>query len=164
MKHGICMYHYSLLFPRQVMEKCEYYGRAEWTSLNEFQQWARACFFQLGNPWRVHNVYDSPSWLLRFKGEHPPQIRAMQEDIRAGRLDVELRETTDVERVLALPSYWLGRGWGKFLDLWDRSWKPCQRLPQHPIVWLLALLPRACRKVWQFAQRLARPGPGAYSL
>ena len=49
MKHDIRMYHYSLEFPRQVLEKSEYYGRAAWIPLNEFEQWAQDCF-RLGNP------------------------------------------------------------------------------------------------------------------
>lgn len=162
MKRGIRMYHYSLLFPRQVMEKSEYYGRAEWIPLNEFQQWARDCFFQLGNPWRVHNVYNSPSWLARFTGEHPPQIRALQADIQAGKVAVELRQTADVERVLSSPKYWLGRCGLKFLDQWDRAFNPWQRLPHTAAVAVLALPCRAARKVWNaFPRQRTGPSPKA---
>ncbi|HSE39352.1 MAG TPA: glycosyltransferase family A protein, partial [Acidobacteriota bacterium] len=38
-KRGIFLYHYSLLFPKQVMEKCEYYAQANWAERPFAKQW-----------------------------------------------------------------------------------------------------------------------------
>lgn len=104
-KRGILMYHYSLLLPKQVIEKCEYYGTAAWAKRDKAQQWAQEVFIKLQNPYRVHNVYEYPSWLKKFKGEHPPFIQSMRIDLELGRLDYPLRPTDDIEALLRSPSY-----------------------------------------------------------
>ena len=119
-RRGILLYHYSLLFPKQVIEKCEYYDQATWVSRNRYRMWAEQNFFGLKNPFRVHNVYDHPSWLERFRGQHPPQIEAMRRDIEEGRLRVEMRTTSDVEQLLCSPQYRLRRIGLRLLDHLDR--------------------------------------------
>lgn len=108
-RRGILLYHYSLLFPKQVIEKCEYYGNAPWAGRDRAQQWARQVYLELKNPYRVHNVYEYPSWLLRFTGEHPSQIHALRDDINAETVKVATRPTDDVERLLKSPAYRVGR-------------------------------------------------------
>lgn len=108
-QRGWFMYHYSLLFPRQVLEKCEYYENVDWDKFEGFTRWAQQNFLQLKNPFRPHNVYSIPSWLERFEGPHPPQILAMWQDIAAGRLDIETRSMQDVERLLNSRWYPLAR-------------------------------------------------------
>jgi glycosyltransferase involved in cell wall biosynthesis len=39
-RNGILLYHYSLLFPKQVREKCEYYSQARWADRPLAQKWA----------------------------------------------------------------------------------------------------------------------------
>ncbi len=104
-KKGIYLYHYSLLFPRQVLDKCTYYLHADWAKRHRAISWARECFLSLKNPFRVHNVYDYPSWLERFEGTHPPQVMAMMKDIKEGRLKIEMRPTQDIENLLQSSSY-----------------------------------------------------------
>jgi hypothetical protein len=106
---GIHMYHYCLVFPKQVMDKCTYYQQAEWHSRERALEWAQDVFLQLKRPYRVHNVYDYPSWLERFSGTHPAQIEAMRYDLQSGRLQVEMRQTADIERLLRSPVYRAGR-------------------------------------------------------
>ena len=106
---NIYLYHYSLLFPQQVIEKCSYYGSAAWTQRPQAQQWAEESFMELRHPYRVHNIYHYPSWLEHFTGKHPPQIEAMRQDIQTGTIDVELRPTADVERLLKQKRYKMGR-------------------------------------------------------
>jgi len=113
---GIFIYHYSLLFPKQVIEKCEYYSQAKWAKSNRAQQWAQESFMKLEKPFRVHNVYDHPSWLERYHGRHPFQIDAMRQDIADARLLIGMRQNEDVERLLKSPIYALGRS---FLKAWD---------------------------------------------
>jgi hypothetical protein len=104
-RRGIYFYHYSLLFPKQVIEKCEYYGTAEWAKRSGAQRWAQEAFMELRQPFRVHNVYAHPSWLERFRGQHPPEIERMRADIRDGRLDIAMRPMADVDALLASPLY-----------------------------------------------------------
>ena len=115
-RQGVYLYHYALLFPRQVTDKCEYYGQAEWAGRSRAQRWAQESFLELRRPFRPHNVYSHPSWLDRFRGSHPPQITCMRDDIIAGRVDAVVRRSEDVERLLGSPWYSLGRGWLKLLS------------------------------------------------
>jgi len=108
-RRGVHLYHYSLVFPKQVREKCAYYQHAAWAARGRARDWAEHEFMQLSNPFRVHNVYSHPSWLERFRGRHPDQIEAMRRDIAEGRLRIELRPTDDVEQLLRSPAYKTGR-------------------------------------------------------
>lgn len=108
-QRDIFMYHYSLIFPKQVLEKSDYYGAADWTvRRDESQKWAEAVFLKLQNPYRVHNVYRYPSWLERFKGKHPPVIEMLRTDLESGYLNITLRQTDDIEQLLVSPWYRLG--------------------------------------------------------
>jgi glycosyltransferase involved in cell wall biosynthesis len=106
-RRSIYLYHYSLLFPRQVLQKSRYYSSL--FGHNPF--WARQSYDTLQRPYRVHNVDQYPSWLERYTGTHPPQALAMWEDLRAGMFGAAfpLRQTTDIERIDATFSYRLGR-------------------------------------------------------
>ncbi len=109
-QHGIRMFHYSLVFPKQVSRKSSYYQRAAWAHhARKADEWAERAYMKLERPYRVHNVYRYPSWLERFRGEHPAQIQALIAELRVGKLNVELRPTEDVERLLRSPLYQAGR-------------------------------------------------------
>src|SRR3546814_17245980 len=69
---GIYLYHYSLLFPKQVQEKCDYYQHADWAQRHDAVLWATEVFATLPRPFRVPNVACPPSRLLRHAGG-PPQ-------------------------------------------------------------------------------------------
>ncbi|HSH94760.1 MAG TPA: glycosyltransferase family A protein [Roseimicrobium sp.] len=148
-REGIFMYHYFQLFPKQVREKCDYYSHAKWIVLEGHLRWVEKSFHTLEEPYCVHNTYDQPSWLERFKGIHPQAMLQLRDDIASGRIQVELRPTDDLDWLVGSLSYRLGRARLQFLDWWDRSYYPWQRLPEHPAVHLLALLPRAIRKLKQ---------------
>jgi hypothetical protein len=68
---GIYLYHYSLLFPWQVRQKTLIYRDEKPQACSEIVAWAESNYFELGNPFRVHNVYRAPSWLERYRGDHP---------------------------------------------------------------------------------------------
>jgi len=112
---GVCLYHYCLVFPKQVLAKASYYSQSSWCELDSMAAWARQCWMGLRHPFRVHNCYQYMSWLKRFSKPHPPQILQMMEDIRNGTMKVELRETADIERLLSNPFYRVAV-WG--LDRW----------------------------------------------
>ena len=123
-RRGIYMYHYSLIFPKQVIEKSNYYQQADWARRSESLRWVEENFLNLGNPYRVHNVYDYPSWLERFTGDHPPQIEILRADLQAARINITLRSIEDIEKLLRSPSYRLGRAGLKLLEPLSRWWKP----------------------------------------
>jgi len=124
-RQGILLYHYSLVFPKQVREKCEYYSHADWARRKEANIWAEQNYFQLSNPYRVHNVYQYPSWLERFKGEHPPVIQRLKDDILTKRVKIEMRNNCDVDRLTTSQKYLLG---AKLLSLIE----PLNRMENIP--------------------------------
>jgi hypothetical protein len=106
---NIYLYHYSLLLPKQVNEKSSYYGAAAWAERPYAQKWAEDVFFRLRRPYRVHNVYQYPSWLESYSGRHPPQINALRADIESNLVSTPTRETEDIRKLLSSPTYRLGR-------------------------------------------------------
>lgn len=125
-QRGILMYHYSLLFPKQVLFKSDYVQNAGWNELNEAKRWADDNYMGLKNPFRVHNVYEQPSWLQRYPGEIPPQIEAMWRDIQSGKVEIETRKTDDVEQLLSSPSYQIRRQGVRWLGNLDRAYHRLQ--------------------------------------
>ena len=157
-RQGIHLYHYSLLLPKQVIEKCDYYGNLTRLKRPAAVAWAQDAFLRLGRPYRVHNVYDFPSWLERYKGPHPEQVTRMVEDLAADRPG-ELRDTADIERLLSAWWYPLGRQLLSLLEPVDRRIRAVQR----PLVRFgrrngrraRRLVRRVLRKAVRLARRVA---------
>ncbi len=106
---GIHLYHYSLLLPKQVREKCEYYSRAEWAQRRLIMEWADEAYFALRRPYHAHNVYEFPGCLYRFAGEHPPHVAHMWRDLNDPQSPYELRPRADIEALLGSRRYRIGR-------------------------------------------------------
>lgn len=119
-KRGIKLYHYSLLFPKQVMDKCIYYSQADWAERKEAKKWAEEVFMNLEKPFRVHNVYEYPSWLSEYNGSHPPQIEALFSDIKSGGVKISRRETEDIQKLISKKSYILMQKFLKFISFFDK--------------------------------------------
>ena len=96
--HGIYMYHYELLFPKQVEDKCSYYKDAKWTTaLTEVDKWLNNNYKKISNPFRVHMMYNYISWLKKFNKKHPEQIIHMLNDVKEGNYPyIFLRDMSDV--------------------------------------------------------------------
>lgn len=107
-KMGLHMYHYSLLFPFQVADKCRYYDHTDWSQHTESQRWYKEDYLKLQHPYRLHSVYTHPAWINRFTGQTPTQIIQMIADIQTGQHDIELRQTDDVEALLTSIPYNIG--------------------------------------------------------
>lgn len=124
---GIYMYHYELLFPKQVIEKCRYYSRVPWSGyLSNLGEWVQECYLQLKRPYRVHMIYAKPSWLERFLKPHPPQVKEMVKAVEEGNYPgFGLRGVTDIEGLLSRPSYWIGRN---VLKVWSHVSLPLQKI------------------------------------
>lgn len=118
---GVFLYHYSLIFPSQVQEKVTYYENADWSRRTGAKKWMENSFLQLKNPFRVHNVYRYPSWLKRFRGTHPPQVLAMQDELLKNTSQTRLRQVEDIERLLANPLYRIATVGLILLDYVDRA-------------------------------------------
>jgi hypothetical protein len=106
-RKGIFLYHYSLLFPQQVTQKCRYYGNHAWGAYSRgVADWPEVNFLHgLTRPFQAHNVHTHPGWLCRFRGAHPESIRQMREDLATGRLQVLMRPQDDVIRLLDNRTY-----------------------------------------------------------
>jgi hypothetical protein len=114
---GIFMYHYSLVFPKQVEEKCKYYGAAKWAKRQQAMTWYNDNYLRLSNPFRVHNVYEYPSWLEYYNGKHPSQINNLIEDIEQGLINMPLRKSEDIDKLLQT-------SWYKILRFLLKIWEP----------------------------------------
>lgn len=108
-KMDIYMFHYSLLFPWQVEQKIRLYKDEKPESCSGIVDWAENNYFKITNPFRVHNLYTSPSWLEYFPGEHTEQIYKMMDDVRNNKNNIKLRNNEDVEKLLKRFSYKLPR-------------------------------------------------------
>lgn len=115
-KKGIFLHHYSLLFPQQVRDKCSYYNNASWANRNQAENWFVNNYLNLKKPFRVHNVYDYASWLEKYTGDHPNQIKNMMKDIKDGKHSVLLRSNQDVENLLNKKSYTIYKFFVKNFD------------------------------------------------
>ena len=78
----------------------------------------------LKSPFRVHNVYSHLSWLDRANVEQPHKIVKLQEALQSNEVDIEVRETADIERLLDSRSYSARRAVMKAFTPIDRFfWK-----------------------------------------
>jgi len=123
----IFMYHYCMLLPKQVRQKCSYYSRVDWAAFQQMEKWAENAYFKFLTPFAVCDVLHIPlSWLEEYRGPHPKQILEMIENIRAGRHpNIELRPAEDILRVIRTPQYRVGRlmrkAWVGILPLVNRG-------------------------------------------
>jgi len=119
------MYHYSLLLPKQVIEKCDYYSYAEWAKRQGALDWANNAYLALNRPYHVHNIEQYPSWLERYTGQHPPQVLAMWADIADSEYDI--RQTDDIETLLNSSHYKIMRQLVMWGDRPALLWKSIKR-------------------------------------
>ena len=128
------MFHYCMLLPKQVRQKCSYYSRVDWAAFDKMEAWAENAYFKFRTPFAVCDVLHVPlSWLEEYRGPHPTQILKMIEDIRAGlHPGIELRPTEDILRVIRGPQYRFGRflrrAWVGFLPVRNALWRRLARL------------------------------------
>lgn len=129
-QYGIQMVHYSLLLPKQVIEKCDYYSHAEWAKRQGALDWANNAYLSLTHPYHVHNIEEYPSWLTRYTGTHPPQVLAMWKAITQDHSGYKIRQIDDIEALLNSMSYNVGRPIVMLMDkpavqfvLWKRRLK-----------------------------------------
>ncbi len=155
---GVRLYHYSLLLPKQVIEKCDYYATADWAKRTGAIEWANEGYLSLRRPYRVHNVFAYPSWLERYDGPHPEHVRRMIDDLRHGDGSIQLRPTADIERLLDSRSYRVGRALLIRLDPVDLR---ARRLGRD-VGRLSRRAGRVSRRVARFGWRILRARGGMF--
>ena len=124
---GVRLYHYDHVFPLQIRNKALFYRRQAPQVCADIEEWARDSYFSLRRPYHVERHYWLPAWIERYDGPHPPEALRMMDDIRSGRLDVELRPTDDIERLLRSRRYRAGKTALKALFPADQAWRWCRR-------------------------------------
>jgi hypothetical protein len=115
-RHGIKLYHYSLLFPKQVVEKALYYSTGPWGAYSRWSAyssgvlaWARYNFLgRITRPFQMHNVHSYASWIKRFDGDHPEQVQSLRSNLETGQITITCRNNSDVEELLRSRKYQLG--------------------------------------------------------
>ena len=97
-KQGIYCYHYGMVFPKQAKQKTVYYQTTGFH--DDMDTWYQESFIELRHPFRILHGTRPPSWLHRFNGAHPPEVKRLIEDCAHGVVDIEQRCTYDIEQLL----------------------------------------------------------------
>jgi len=113
-RKNILLYHYSFVFPFQVLSKYEYHdGLNERDNLSDSirkkrKKWLRN-YFDLKMPFLIDDtsVISGPSWLRRFQGKHPNAIMNLMDDISNGKIKINIRSTEDIEKLISNPFYYI---------------------------------------------------------
>lgn len=113
---GIFIYHYTAIFRSQVERKNRSYALREWKDKSENMEASIENWLSLKDPFHLQSEFRYYSWLERFKGTHPPEIMRLREDIRSGKIAVDMRYNADVERLLASLGYKFGRIYVQLLE------------------------------------------------
>jgi hypothetical protein len=82
--------------------------------------WADQSYFSIKKPFRAHNVYDFPSWLRSFKGDHPEQVVDLQNDILNGHIKIKTRKNEDIENMVNSLRYKVARRFLIIIEKPDR--------------------------------------------
>ena len=125
-RHGIYMYHYSMLLPKQVTEKSEYYSKVNWAQFEKMNEWAEKAYFRLMLPYHVQNTqHCTLAWLERWQRGHPGEIKNMMTALAQGlHPGIKTRQTADIDRLLCRKNYQLGKTFLRIYLLWLRYWSP----------------------------------------
>lgn len=98
------MYHYTNVFPKQVIPKGAYYaGLGQQGVRQNFERFDTQLDAQSGV--RIYSHYGTYNWLRRFTRPHPPSIEQLRADLRAGQFAIPMRQTDDIEQLLNSPEY-----------------------------------------------------------
>ncbi|MBL1193170.1 MAG: glycosyltransferase [Chloroflexi bacterium] len=105
-RRGIYLHHYSYVFPKQAEAKVGYYSHVNWTdAFRNNQRWLEDSYYGLKAPLHIGERQQDLQWLERYTGPHPGAIQQMREDIAKGRLEIEVRDSQDIEVLLHSPTF-----------------------------------------------------------
>ena len=123
-RKGIYMYHYSHLFPWQVRQKVQVYKDEKPDDCSEIIDWANNNYFKISNPFNIERHYWMPSWLEYYRGNHPVEVVKMIQDVKSGKIPIEMRDNTDAEFILSEKFYNIRITWMRVynkLDLYTKT-------------------------------------------
>ncbi len=122
----IYLYHYYKIFLGQVSSKMLYYANlVDATSagkkiVDKSDEYYEETFLKLKKPFRIHTINAWPSWLEKFDGEHPTQIKILRNDIETGSIQEPMRSMDDVDDMTKSIRYRAGiifwKIWGNYLS------------------------------------------------
>jgi glycosyltransferase involved in cell wall biosynthesis len=132
-RKNIYLYHYSLLFPRQVEQKVKYYSSFS-SSWGKYARgvinWSKNNFLsRVNNPFQLHNMHMHAGWIEKYKGGHPKEVNKMIEAIKTGKIKVKLRDNSDIEILESKSVYRTIRALLQFLSLFAG----CRLFPKQKI-------------------------------
>ena len=96
---GIFCYHYGMVLPSQARQKTIYYKNLL-PHCENMLQWYQQSYLRLGHPFHILHGMHPPSWLARFAGEHPEEIKALLHGGMRDNNDLEVRPHGDIESLL----------------------------------------------------------------
>jgi hypothetical protein len=103
----VYMYHYTNLFPTQVIPKGAYYANQDWvvglTQRKNFESFLAPV--DENRATRIYDHYGTYNWLRLFSGQHPPTILVLRSDLQRGYFTLEMRRVDDIELVLGSAKY-----------------------------------------------------------
>jgi hypothetical protein len=86
---------------------------------SDILEWADNNYFKLTNPFNIERHYWLPSWLVYYSGDHPAQVINMMRDVKSGEVKIELRNNSDVEKILGKKMYSVKTNLMKVYNGWD---------------------------------------------
>ena len=153
-KDGIYQYHFSLVFPDQVLKKAKGYvaGVSPGTDNSQMYDWAQRNWISLEHPFRVHNRYQYISWLQQYEGPLPKAAVEMFNDIRSGKIECSMRDMTDAIALEKSLSYRIQRiilrYAGDFVNRWQGT-KPAFWVLQICYKWVDVGLGDVFKATWR---------------
>ena len=116
---GVRLYHYSLLLPQQVIDKCDYYATADWARRQGAVEWANERLPPAQAAVPGAQRVRLPELARAVPRTAPRRGVAMMDRLRANG-GASLRRTDDIERLLNAPWYRAGRAVVRAADPLDR--------------------------------------------
>ncbi|MDZ4722156.1 MAG: glycosyltransferase family A protein [Roseiflexaceae bacterium] len=137
------MYHYTNLFPKQVIPKGAYYaGLGQKDVRQKFERFDTQLDEQSGL--RIYSHYGTYNWLQRFDGQHPPVIEHLRADLKTGQIAIPMRQTNDIEQLLASQTYRRTTAFLQQIELLREHYRTIQRIVRRFATRQVArFLPRA---------------------
>ncbi len=101
------LYHYSNVFPQQVIPKGVYYSQLD-SRIGQAQKHRFEAYLEprnLRNTIRIYDHWGTFNWLRRFDDRHPEPILTLKVEIANATVPIEMRTTTDIESILDTTRY-----------------------------------------------------------
>lgn len=104
---SVRMYHYFMVFPKQVLNKGRYYQNMGWGHEKDVDKRYQRLFAGIGltDRFRIFTHRGTHNWLERFAGKHPPQMLELRQAMLENQNNIEARDTQDIDQMLSERRY-----------------------------------------------------------